>query len=417
MTMELHSSRDDASGCSGDNLEAPNHAERRTAIERRWSLSDIALFCLFLVAWLMAIFAMRELIPEQGPEARLKALIAATGAAGAGYVINTVAIRTGSYYAAIGYWSAGVGSVLAILFVGAALWASTFSGLILPSVAELQLIERSQQQASAIAFRVEGARRGDNNDAVISFVVADLREIAKCEAESSCTSLKSSGGRGIVARTLATLVPRGEAIISATQTADDKMRSAISGLNAAAKEFQSAINNTDKSVWSRWSDAILIDAKLLQQMSEIDRASASSAIGAFAAELEAGVAIPQLPDVAERLNTKLRGHAARLREKHISDAIEPELMPFPVRPGVSTAIGYLPHFAPLAVFVAAIELIIPILLWSLRTIAIHWEIERRLGRRGKPYDDDPASGGALRSASNYLKQPGLPLISAGKTVV
>lgn len=395
----------------------PNQSERREPSQARWSLSDIALFCLFLIAWLMAIFAMRELVPEQGPEARLKALIAATGAAGAGYVINTVAIRTGSYYAAIGYWSAGIGSVLAILFVGAALWASTFSGLILPSVAELQLIERGQQQALAIASRVERTRRGDQNDAALSFVVADLRELARCEAESSCTSLKTSGGRGIVARTLATLVPRGDAIIAAKKSANDKMSSAIEALNTSSKDYQRIIGSADGSVWSRRSEAIIADAKLMQQMSEIDMASASSAVAVFVSELDAGVSLPQLPDVAERLNDRLRGHAARLREQQVTASAQPDLGPFPARPGVATAIGYLPHFAPLALFVAAIELIIPILLWTLRTIAIHWEIEKRLGRRSKPdNDDDPTSGGTLRSATRHLAQPERPQL-AGRTLL
>lgn len=358
---------------------------------------------LAVIAFGMAVLGLTHLVTETGAAGRLKVLLAALGLAGVSLAINKVALRYGAYYAAIGYPLAGIASVLGIGFIGSAMWSVSVGGMILPDVAQLQLIERAEQHARAITAETEALLRAERQAPVVGFIVADLSEIAACEAAASCISLKAGTGRGEVARLLEPLAARGAAVLAAVRDGAGKGKAALAAANATAAAYRAAITDTDSDVWARRSRAAGIDATLRQQLSAIHEAFPQAAVAAFAAELAQGVVIPGLPEASARLAERLRGHAERLQAVDVGTEPVTELPPFPERPGVATAIGYVGHFWPLAAGVAAIEMVLPLTLWLLTLIAIQWSIERRIGPR-------PATEGGTGSelASVDASQPILP---------
>lgn len=358
---------------------------------------------LAVIAFGMAVLGLTHLVTETGAAGRLKVLLAALGLAGVSLATNKVAVRYGAYYAAIGYPLAGIASVLGIGFIGSAMWSVSVGGMILPDVAQLQLIERAEQHARAITAETEALLRAERQAPVVGFIVADLSEIAACEAAASCISLKAGTGRGEVARLLEPLAARGAAVLAAVRDGAGKGKAALAAANATAAAYRAAITDTDSDVWARRSRAAGMDATLRQQLSAIHEAFPQAAVAAFAAELAQGVVIPGLPEVSARLAERLRGHAERLQAVDVGTEPVTELPPFPERPGVATAIGYVGHFWPLAAGVAAIEMVLPLTLWLLTLIAIQWSIERRIGPR-------PAteSGTGSELASVDGSQPILP---------
>lgn len=337
---------------------------------------------LAVIAFGMAVLGLTHLVTETGAAGRLKVLLAALGLAGVSLAINKVAVRYGAYYAAIGYPLAGIASVLGIGFIGSAMWSVSVGGMILPDVAELQLIERAEQHARAIAGETEALRRAERQAPVVGFIVADLSEIAACEAAASCISLKAGTGRGEVARLLEPLAARGAAVLAALRDGAAKGKAALAAANRTASDYRAAVAGTDDGdVWTRRATAAGLDARLRQQLTAISAAFPQTAVAAFAAELAQGLAIPGLPDASARLAERLEGHAERLRAAEAGAATVSALPPFPERPGVATAIGYVGHFWPLAAGVAAIEMVLPLTLWLLTLIAIQWSIERRIGPR------------------------------------
>lgn len=339
------------------------------------------LIMLALIAFGMAVLGLVHLVTESGAAGRLKVLLAAMGLAGVSLAINKTAMRFGAYYAAIGYPSAGIASVAGIVFIGSAMWSVSVGGMILPDVAQLQLVERIEDHTRAIAAHTEALRRGERRAPVASFIVADLREIVSCEEASSCVSMKRTGGRGEVTRLLEPLRARGEAVLSAVRDGAMKGKAALAAANATAASYRQAILKTDSDVWQRRSEAAGIDALLRQQLSAISEAFPQETLSAFASELAAGLVIPELPEASSRLSERLKGHSDRLSAVETGTGVGAELAAFPDRPGVGTAIGYVGHFWPLAAGVAAIEMILPVTLWIISLIAIQWSIERQIGPR------------------------------------
>lgn len=371
-------------------------AERREPAQRKITRSESWLRILALLACAMAILALNNLITETGAAARFKAVLAGLGAGGVAYAVNMTALKRGAYLGAVGYWSAGIVSAFAISFIGLALFASTTAGLILTDVAQLQLIERGQAQALVLESRIEAHRAKDQVSAAVSYTVSGLKDYTACENVDSCLSLKKSVGRGPVTRTLESMSARGEAIQKEISAGEAKAVAALGEANGYAKAYQDIIGKTAGDVWSRRSEAALIDAKFGQALSRVDQAMPLAAISSFSGELAQGTTIPGDPATTGRLNSILSGYADRLKAIEVANGEREELGGFPARPGVVTALAYLGHFAPLAGLVATIELILPLVLFFLRLIETHWNIERRLGRRRPP--DDPEDGPGAPSA-------------------
>lgn len=380
-------------------------AERREDAPQKMPRSEWWLLLLALLACVMAVLAIMNLITESGAAARFKAVVAGIGAGGVAGAVNMTALKKGTYFAAIGYWSAGIASVFAIIFIGLALFASTTAGLILTDVAQLQLIERGQAQALVLESRMNAHRAKDQVSGGVSYTVSGLKDHTACEAAGSCVSLKKGVGRGPVTRVLESLSARGEAIQREIAAGDAKAAAALEDANGFVKEYQDVIGKTGGVVWSRRSEAALIDAKFGQALSRVDQAMPLAAIHAFAGELAQGTTIPGDPATTARLNAILTGYADRLQAIKLEDSERAELGRFPDRPGVVTALGYITHFMPIAGLVATIELVLPLFLFSLRLIERHWAIERRLGRRRPPGDPDDDPSGLTSSPSHIRPGP------------
>lgn len=372
-------------------------SERREDKASSMPVFEKWLLALCVVACVMAILALQNLITETGPVARLKAALIGVGAGGVSFAVSMIGIRKGAYFAAIGYWSAGVASVLSILLVGGALWASTLSGLILSDVGQLELLNHAEMQSQVIAARTEELRTKEKQTAAVLFVVADVRERTRCEEEVSCISLKAKGGRGEVTRQLEPVSKRGEAILAVLAKGEEKGLAALAAANVSAKAFQDTIGKTDGDVWTRRGEAQLIDARLRQQLNDINDAYPEAAVAAFTSELAQGISFEGLPEATARMSTLLAGHSDRIRAAQSQMGVRALLPSFPSRPGVTTALRYIGHFLPLAAIILAIECVLPILVWLCACLAIHWDLERKLGRRRPPNDlDGGASPAAIR---------------------
>jgi len=329
---------------------------------------------------LMAGIAMHALLPETGLLAWAKALLIAVLAGGVAYAINRFAVERGAPLAATGYWTAGLMSVCSILFIGAGLFASTYAGMTLGSVAELQLHDHGRRLDDYAAAQMRTITQGTRAIPVIELTRDDLRSKASCEVSTSCVSGNGIGGRGPVARTLELIADRADAIakqLAAGEAVRQDLQGRIAGYLA---DYQRVLGDTDIPFSKRRRDLIAIDGKIDQAIATLKEAIPLSLLGTYASELKQGA---QMEDGAgARVNALLSKHGRALSD--VLDTLESGSAPapeFPPRAGVSSTFDYILHFMPIAAITAVVELVLPIALWVYTFIAIVWDKEQVQPRR------------------------------------
>ena len=321
----------------------------------------------------LVALALPNLIDVSGTSGIAKAVLIAGGATLATYSVNRFAIDKGTELASRGFITASVASVLSMTFVGTAFFASTFAGLTLPDVEKLRLQEHGNAYVQYIGERNLQASKAGRTLPVMRTINRDLPEKAACEIANSCISGRGDGGHGRVAKILEGLAGRASAIFEQLEAGEVTRKSTLKQLNKLVGEYQSVLGQSDKSIWERRGALQKIDAKVNQIIATLDEAIPLALLRAYASELNDGVAIPDRPVAARRLNALLKKHGNSLSSVLATLETGNQIRPsFPTRTGVGDTFSYMTHFAPIALLTAGIELVWPICLWIYTLLFLRW---------------------------------------------
>lgn len=347
----------------------------------RPTFENVLLVVLSIGTGFMAFLAMLGLIPETGLSAYAKAVVVAAIAAVVSYAINRFAIEKGAPLAATGYVLAAIISIVSILFVGAGLFASTYAGMTINSVNELQLQHHGQALSRHIGNQNAKFTQATRTLPVIQSISADLNQKVACELATSCISGRGNGGRGPVTRAMEALAGRADTIAAQLFAGEHKRQQLIAKLNDQLASYQNALGTSERSLEERRRELAGIDADLNQTLSEIGEAVPTSLLSAYARELQAGVSIDGRAEATSRLNAILNDHGRALASVIASiEQTETDRPLFPAQAGVSSTFEQIAYFLPIAAIAAVVELVLPLVLWAYTFVQIIWDKEQRSPR-------------------------------------
>jgi len=317
--------------------------------------------------------ALPNLIDVSGALGITKAVLITGGAMLASYWVNRFAINKGTELAARGYVTAGVASVASMMFVGAGLFAASYSGLTLPDVEKLRLQEHGSAYTQFIGQRNQKATEAGRTLPVLRSIEGDLLLKVACETSVSCVSGRGNGGRGTVALVLEDKAGRATKVLEQLEAGETARQKALSLLNELVGNYQTALGQSDNDIWQKRRELQKIDAQINQIISGLDEAIPVTFLRVYANELETGANIHNRPVATRRLNALLKKHGQSLKSVldtlDTGDSTRPA---FPAQTGVSDAFDYLGHFAPIGILTAAIELVWPICLWVYTLLFLLW---------------------------------------------
>lgn len=342
---------------------------------------SILLVVLSIGTGIMAFLAMLGLIPETGVAAYAKAAIVAIIASVVSYAINRFAIEKGAPLAATGYVLAAVISIVSILFVGAGLFASTYAGMTISSVNELQLQHHGQALVRHVGEENTKFTQAARTLPVIQSVSDDLNNKVACELADSCISGRGNGGRGPVTRAMEALAGRADTITAQIVAGEAKRQRLITSLNDQLSSYQTVLGNSELALEERRRQLVGIDADINQSLSEIGEAVPTSLLSAYARELQIGVTIEGRPEATSQLNSILGDHGRALASVIASiEEGKSERPLFPTQAGVSSTFEQIAYFLPIAAITAVVELVLPLALWVYTFVQIIWDKEQRSPR-------------------------------------
>lgn len=372
---------------------------RRRKPRPKKSLTERAVTGLAIGAGAMGTLAVGNLITDTGVAANVKTLLLGASMTGVPYVVNTTTIVQGVWYAAAGYRSALFTSIASISLIGFTLATSTFSGLVIKDVADLQMQERVEEHGRVVAARSDAMLRSQRIIAAVVAVAADINAKAASERETSSISLKRAGGHGTVARILAEEAGRAERVSELVGSGKENGTRALAGINQLLQEFQEKASAAGVDVWQRRQNAELVDAKIRQSLASLDESMPAAAVAAYIGELRQIVVVPNDPQTSDRINSFRRSHSDGLEKALATDSGERvDLSPFKGRPGISEAVKYVSHFWTLGVIILVVEIIVPLLIWwfaYLAALARYDEDDRSPSVRAnalRPSDPSAPSG-------------------------
>ncbi|MCO5060002.1 MAG: hypothetical protein M9905_19450 [Rhizobiaceae bacterium] len=344
-------------------------------------LTEIALPLLALLSALMLALAVPNIIGTGGWWTYAKAGVLAASAMVVSFAVNRLAIERGAPAATRGHLGAVAVSLGSMLAVGSGLFAATYSGLVFKDVAELQLQEHGTALGVHVGGETEAAAKAGRVLPAIRAIESDLAQKAQCEIEAACISGRG-GGFGPVARIVGEQAGQAAAIAAEIARGDAAREALLERLNGLLVEYQSVLGDTNKDIWARRADLQAIDARIRQGLGELGEAVPVALLSAYAASLQAGIAIPGRIEAETRLNAILSRHGQSLAAVIATiDAADAAAHGFPRRTGVSDTFAYIAHFLPVAAITAVVELVFPLVLWAYTYWALAWDVFVRERRR------------------------------------
>ena len=357
--------------------DAPSRLPKR----RLPPLTEIALPLLALLSALMLALAVPNIIGTGGWWTYAKAGVLAASAMVVSFAVNRLAIERGAPAATRGHLGAVAVSLGSMLAVGSGLFAATYSGLVFKDVAELQLQEHGTALGVHVGRETEAAAKAGRVLPAIRTIESDLAQKAQCEIEAACISGRG-GGFGPVARIVGEQAGQAAAIAAEIARGDASRESLLGRLNGLLVEYQSVLGDADKDIWERRADLQTIDARIRQGLGELGEAVPVALLSAYAASLQAGIAVPGRIEAETRLNAILSRHGQSLAAVIATiDAADDAAPGFPRRTGVSDTFAYIAHFLPVAAITAVVELVFPLVLWAYTYWALAWDVFVRERRR------------------------------------
>ncbi|MCR9089221.1 MAG: hypothetical protein NXH97_21060 [Rhodobacteraceae bacterium] len=364
------------------------------------SYAQIMLPVLAVISGLLLFFATPPLIGAETLWDYAKAGLLAFGAAFVAYGINRFAVQQGAPLAAIGSRAAMAASLISVLAVGAGLSISTFAGLTLAEVNRLQLKAYAQDQSEAIAAATTSAQDAETVLPSLQAITETLRTTAACEAQSSCFSTLGTGGRGDIFQSLNTLATRATAVTAQAEASRVASTGAREALNRLQQEFVAALDDETLSLAGQRRSAQIIAGQIAQALGDLNEATPVSLASTYADELRTPVSIPAHPEIARRLEGFLASQADQLSAVIAGqDANTVTLPPFPDQAGVTDALKMIGHFAPIAMIVAVVELIFPVVIWIYAYVALAVPIWRQEAMPA------PVADESVPSAPTAAKRP------------
>lgn len=312
----------------------------------------------------LAMWAMLNLQSGSGLSDTFKAGMVGIVVGMVSYSINRFAVDWGTELAASGIVSAGIFSVLSILAVGACLWAFTYAGIVLPDARYLDLDNYGQALVQYIDAENKQASKSRRLVPVIRATKDDLFYHAECEARVSCLSGRGNGGRGTITRVLEEKAARGGDIAKQVEGGAQLHAATIAGINKLVGNYQTVLDQSDKSIAKRRRELVRIDAQIGQAITTLNEAIPVSLLSAYGDELTSGVNIPARPQATQAVNRLLAKHGQAIATVvvtlEISEAKRPQ---FPAKAGISTTFAYIGHFIAVAGVIWVAEGIFPLALW------------------------------------------------------
>lgn len=386
------------------NQNKPNSEKSLSVGDRpKKPLDKVLILLTAIFSGILLALAMPNLVGDDSWLGISKALLIAGAATTVAYGVIRLAIEKGAPLTAINFVGAGVTSVVSILIVGIGLFASTFAGLTIGSVADLQLQEHGTKLSRFITYRNQIVTKAGQSGPAIQSIATDLKLKALCELQTSCVSGRGQGGRGTITRILEDKSARATGIKEQFSAGEAKRKSTLFRLNGLLANYQKALGNEEKTIAEKRTALQKIDAEIGQAMSDLDEALPISLLKAYANELQTGVEILNRPTATARLNDILRSHGRSL-EAVLGDIEQGKKASiiFPGKTGVADTFKYLGHFLPIAAVVFVIELVFPLTLWIYTFFTLYWKRirEESVTPDDEDQQDDDGFGGLIVIPSN-----------------
>lgn len=344
--------------------------------KRPFNFENFALLSLGIGAMLMLFLSTQNLMSDSGPLATLKAMLIAGSGGLVAYGVNRMAVDKAAPLWAIGFTWAGVLGVVGILGVGGPMGASTFSGLTIKDVMQRSLENHGAALTQYVGDYDRTRRMSAQVGPGLTVVASDISAWAACEVARNCLSGREGGGRGPIAMTLEALAGKAATVaeqFAAGQSAADR---SLAELNAAIASYQKVLDGDDADVWSRQTDLLKIHGQIEQLSGALAQAIPVPLVRAYAAELAAGITIPGRPDVTQRINAILTGHARSLSQILDAGGETKAMLPaFPRRPGVADTLRYIPDFISIAGIVIIAEMVLPLTIFAYTYLRLAYRLE------------------------------------------
>lgn len=330
---------------------------------------------LSLFSALLLGFAAPGLIGAETPADYIKCALIAVSGGVVSYGVIRLAVDRGAPQAAIGSMAAMLASIVSVLSVGIGLWAATYGGLSVRETDRLLLEAHGTAQADVIAARMSALRKDARTGPALQALTDELARMAACEAASSCFSGHGTGGRGEVFRSLHSAHSRAVSVLEQVGAGEARIGEEVARLTMLQERYASLIADEALSPAEQRREAQNVHSRMAQHLSALNEAVPAALVRAFAQELANGMSANGGDDV--RLRRYFSSQAAQLEAASGEGTkVLPELPALPARAGISDTLVQIPHFLPVALIIAVVELIFPTCIWLYSYIALATQVRR-----------------------------------------
>ena len=292
------------------------------------------------------------------------------------YGVNRLALDKGAPQTAIGSLLSGAASIVSIFVVGAGMFAATYAGFTIDGTEQLRLGKHATAQSAWIDAETRAAREASRVAPIIQATAAEIAATELCERESSCLSGIGTGGAGLVFRTVSAESRRAEAMLDAVKAGEARLAGALADLRTQQAEFGRIVSDDSLSRTERRVLAAESTGRMNLAASALAEASPVAMARGYAEALSQGVPLLERPQAQEKLNRLLAAHAVQIKAA-LNGVDDRTMAPptFPSAAGVSDTFRYIPHFLPLALLIAAIEFVLPLVIWLYAFVALRARVE------------------------------------------
>ena len=318
----------------------------------------------------LVTLAAPQLLDTSGIIGAMKMALMGSAATFISWVVNYHAVKHGTELAASGLKAAGFASLAAVMVTGSAAFAFSYAGLVLPRVDGLNQAQHGQALSAYVDDVNQSSAQFSQLEAVIATTSADLQAKIECEIKDGCLS-GNGGGKGAIYREMLPPTQRAQKISVQLISSDDERRNQLAQINTTLDEYNAILGDGALDGVQKTRQLTSKSSQIKQRVADLRESSPLLLLRGYQAELSGGLLIESEPEGTAKVNSILKRHAETLRTVLDDIELDKSIAPsFPNKAGVSEAFSYFPHFWPLGIFTAAIELIIPWTLWLLTYTAI-----------------------------------------------
>lgn len=222
-------------------------------------------------------------------------------------------------------------------------------------------------------------------------LAAELAEQAACERTASCVSGNGPGGEGPVFRALSGESRRADAIAAQLDAGSARLAAGFGELGALQEAYQRSLADESLSAQERRRAARAAILQMGQIVGTIAQDDPVALVAGYAAELAQPSGAPvEVERLRQARAGQLHAVAAAVPHEHVAPP------PFPASAGVADTLAQVGRFAPIALIIAAVDLVLPISLWLYTFFALRARVAR----------DDPEGDEADPEDRTTSQKPG-----------